>query len=214
MPYGYLGQNQPNQTVSNSGVFSITDVNSLIAEGKFGGSLQLIQEYDATSGDYFDFTNLGSYKIHFLDFYDISATGATELYVRLSNDGGSTFIASGYHYALQLGRSDGFFTGANSTTSTDIRLACRVASGRESNGFLYLYDLINPNKYSYGITHNISLDNDASASLKFIYGNYVYPTAETHNALRVFISSSYSLNGAGKIRLFGLQEKKVWVQWD
>lgn len=208
MPYGYLGT-QPNQTIKNTGVLSVTDVNSLIRDGNFGGSLQLIQEYDATSGDYFDFTNLGSYKIHFLDFYDISATGTTELYVRLSNNGGSTFIASGYHYALQFGRSDGYFIGENSTTSTDIRLDCRVDVNRESNGFLYLYDLINPNKYSYGITHNISLDSDASASLRTIYGNYAYPVAETHNALRVFISSSYSLTGAGKIRLFGLQEKKV-----
>jgi len=39
MPYGYLGQNQPNQTVSNSGVFSITDVAELQSQGKLGGSL-------------------------------------------------------------------------------------------------------------------------------------------------------------------------------
>ena len=44
MPYGYLGQNTPNQTVSNSGVFSISDVASLEKQGKFGGSLELIEE--------------------------------------------------------------------------------------------------------------------------------------------------------------------------
>jgi hypothetical protein len=44
MPYGYTGQNLINQTVKNSGVFSISDVADLEKQGKFGGSLELIEE--------------------------------------------------------------------------------------------------------------------------------------------------------------------------
>ena len=44
MPFGYTGQNLPNQTKANSGVFSISDVADLEKQGKFGGSLELIEE--------------------------------------------------------------------------------------------------------------------------------------------------------------------------
>jgi hypothetical protein len=58
MPYGYTGQNLINQTVKNSGVFSISDVADLEKQGKFGGSLEHIStttfssvsEVDITSG--------------------------------------------------------------------------------------------------------------------------------------------------------------------
>ena len=43
MAYGYLGQNTPNQTVNNSGVFSITDSADLESQGALGGSLELIE---------------------------------------------------------------------------------------------------------------------------------------------------------------------------
>ena len=69
MPYGYLGQNTPNQTVANSGVFSITDVAELQSQGKLGGSLELIEEqtYSSTVSA-IDFTSIKEdvYDVHFL----------------------------------------------------------------------------------------------------------------------------------------------------
>ena len=48
MPYGVLGS-QADQTAKNFGVFSVNDVADLEKQGKFGGSLELIQEIDQTS---------------------------------------------------------------------------------------------------------------------------------------------------------------------
>ena len=43
MSYGYLGVT-PNQKVANNGVFSINEVNDLVEQGYWGGSLELIEE--------------------------------------------------------------------------------------------------------------------------------------------------------------------------
>ena len=48
MSYGYLGVT-PNQKVANNGVFSITEVNDLIEQGSWGGSLELIQYQTVSS---------------------------------------------------------------------------------------------------------------------------------------------------------------------
>ena len=60
MAYGYLGQNTPNQTVNNSGVFSITDSKNLQSQGKLGGSLELIEEQTVSgvSASRFHLTNI------------------------------------------------------------------------------------------------------------------------------------------------------------
>ena len=65
MAYGYLGQNTPNQTVNNSGVFSITDSADLESQGALGGSLELIEEQSISTA-FADFTNLGCFKITFI----------------------------------------------------------------------------------------------------------------------------------------------------
>ena len=58
MAYGYLGQNTPNQTVNNSGVFSITDSADLESQGKLSGSLELIEEQTVSSVSTVDFTSI------------------------------------------------------------------------------------------------------------------------------------------------------------
>ena len=67
MPYGYTGQNLINQTVKNSGVFSISDVADLEKQGKFGGSLELIADSDFTSSSGVEFTSIkeNAYDVHF-----------------------------------------------------------------------------------------------------------------------------------------------------
>ena len=58
MPYGYTGQNLINQTVKNSGVFSISDVADLEKQGKFGGSLELIGEQTCSGNATLEFTDI------------------------------------------------------------------------------------------------------------------------------------------------------------
>ena len=88
MPYGYLGQNQPNQTVSNSGVFSITDVAELQSQGKLGGSLELIEEQtaDGTSTS-LNFTDIKEniYDVHLLQVHSMFTSSANKL-IRISKN--------------------------------------------------------------------------------------------------------------------------------
>ena len=74
MPFGYTGQNQPKQTVSNSGVFSITDVAELQSQGKLGGSLELIEETNCYGVSVVDFTDLKNYDVHIMYSFAVVET--------------------------------------------------------------------------------------------------------------------------------------------
>ena len=207
MPYGYLGQNQPNQTVNNSGVFSITDVAELQSQGKLGGSLELIEEQIITSSTAsVDFTDLKNYDVHYLT-YENAHTDTNpndEINIRVSNNGGSTFISSGYQYANQIGNSSGFFAEVKSTSWDSFRQGNDTGADVNEcvNGYCYLYNLLNSSKYSFTTHHNFSFDRNPYG--RFGFGGAVLPTAETHNAIRVFF-----LNGnivEANIKLYGVKQ--------
>ena len=80
MPFGYTGQNQPKQTVSNSGVFSITDVAELQSQGKLGGSLELIETQTATGVSVVDFTDLKNYDTHYVSFAGLETASQFTIY--------------------------------------------------------------------------------------------------------------------------------------
>ena len=206
MPYGYTGQNLINQTVKNSGVFSISDVADLEKQGKFGGSLELIEEQTVTSGDTVDFTNLGNYDVHYLTYENLQASGTTELQIRVSNDNGSTFESTNYEYAIQYMNAGGTFSEARSTSATTLRLGNRVANNRPGNGYVYLYNLLDSSRYSFCTSQSASRDTDAGANGRFQYSSSVYKVAETINAIRCFISSSYAFNDTGYIKLYGVKQ--------
>ena len=114
MPFGYTGQNLPNQTVANTGVFSISEVADLEKQGKFGGSLELIEEVDITSSTAnFEFTNLKEniYDVHLLQLFNYENTTNNQfVHCRVSNDGGSTYESgSNYQHAFQWGGTTGSF---------------------------------------------------------------------------------------------------------
>jgi len=201
MPYGYLGQNQPNQTVSNSGVFSITDVAELQSQGKLGGSLELIEEQTYSSGvSYIDFTSIKgeNYDVHYLTFDGLSHTvaGVSLFSIRYSTDGGSSYVSSGYQNAYQQGFANGTFSELRSTSESGIRIGYSYSTVKTS-GYVYLYNLNNSSKYSFNTFQSIA-DNTAMQ-----FGGGVYPTANTVNAIRVY--DVYSLD-SGTISLYGIAE--------
>jgi len=114
MPYGYLGQNTPNQTINNSGVFSITDVAELQSQGKLGGSLELIEEQTYSSAvSFVDFTSIqeNKYDVHLLQYSNVSSTepsAGVNLNIRFY-ESGVLETASVYQKAFQYGGTDGTF---------------------------------------------------------------------------------------------------------
>ena len=208
MPYGYIGQNLPNQTVSNSGVFSISDVADLEKQGKFGGSLELIEEQTISSSvATVNFTSLQEtkYDVHLLQYNDLkSVNNNVLLCARFSNNGGSSYITSGYQYAHQWGRGSGTF-GENKSTSTD-KLVIGVNQGADTNeknnGYVYFYNLANSSKYSFSTYQQVALYTDANVI--FSFGGAVHPTAETINALQLLFSTANI--ASGNIKLYGVKQ--------
>ena len=116
MPYGYLGQNLPNQTVSNSGVFSISDVADLEKQGKFGGSLELIEEQSASSTKViFSAIQENKYDVHYLTVENVTMSSSGKVYLRLYESGVEE-TASVYQNADLLAESDGSFTERKDTS--------------------------------------------------------------------------------------------------
>ena len=208
MPYGYIGQNTPNQTVSNSGVFSISDVASLEKQGKFGGSLELIEE-QTISSSYADFTSIqeSKYDVHLFQFNNVVPnTNGHNVGMRFSNNGGTSYTATGYQYAWQRGYPS-TFTELISTSSDRILLNGGIGTGATDsvNGYIYCYNLGNSSKYSFITQQLIGSLSSSSLFAIFSFGGGVLPTAETHNAVR-FGSDSFSTLTSGTIKLYGVKQ--------
>ena len=198
MPYGYLGT-APNQIKSNSGLFSVSDINELEAKGHFGGSLELIQSQTISSATAsINFTNLGNYDVHFLTIlgYETDGGGAEFVRVRFSNDGGSSYENSNYQVAQQVCATGGTFTEVRSTSDTAIELAY-TSNTEQSNNYVYLYNLNNSSKYSFATFQGMKQGADMS------FGGGVYAVAETINALQVITGSACDV---AVIKLYGVKQ--------
>ena len=201
MPFGYTGQNLPNQTKSNSGVFSISDVADLEKQGKFGGSLELIEEQTvsgATSS--INFTNIKGAKsdVHFLTIvgYETNGGGSEFIRIRFSNDGGSTYESSNYQVAQQVCATGGTFTEVRSTSDTAIELSY-TNNTEQGNNYVYLYNLNNSSKYSFATFQGLKEGADIS------FGGGVYAVAETINALQVVTGTACD---KAVIKLYGVKQ--------
>ena len=191
MPYGYLGQNTPNQTVANSGVFSITDVAELQSQGKLGGSLELIAQETISSGSQIIFTDIKETKfdVHFLEIINFQpSTDARDVEIRFYESGVEE-SASVYQYAYQYGTSTGTFDENKSTGNTHIRGTINVgnATNEGGNSYCYFYNLGNSSKYSFQTMH-CSMINDSGQFL-MVFGGGVLPQASTVDQIKLYVSS-------------------------
>ena len=207
MPFGYTGQNLPNQTKANSGVFSISEVADLEKQGKFGGSLELIEEKSISGVTVADFTNIKGtiYDVHFLTVNDVEvATDDDRLHLRFSNDGGSTFETTNYQRANQQGESDGTFFESRTTTGSGLITTCLAgnATNEKSNADIYLYNLSNSLKYSLQTWQSNSIRGNGTLERRF--GGGVYAVAETINAIRLY--SNAGTNFSCTAKLYGVKQ--------
>ena len=207
MPYGYLGQNTPNQTVSNSGVFDISSAADLKKQGKFGGSLELITSQTVTSlTSAIDFTNV------FTDKYDVYCLETKN--VQSSQNGYTTGIifyengvlesAGVYHYALQSGRDNGTFGNGSTKTSAWIHIGADTdtTSENSSNSYCYIYNPTNSSKYT-----SVTMQSTGQFGTTFAmrYGGGLLPQASTVDGFR--LRSTYTTGTiSGEFKLFGVKQ--------
>jgi len=195
MPFGYIGQNQTKQQVKNSGVLSSFDISLLEKKGQAGGSLELIEEQSISTA-FADFTNLGNYDVHLFQLHNVVPSATDNIGIRFSNNGGTSFISSGYQYAWQRGYPS-TFTEIKSTSADRIILNGNIADNL--NGYVYAYNLLNSSKYSF-----ISQQTLGGLPI-FSFGGGQLPTAETHNGVR-FGTGSFSSLTSGSIKLYGVKQ--------
>ena len=209
MAFSYVG-NFPNQQVSNSGVLSLDDINNLESTGELGGSLELIQEQtaDGTSTS-LNFTNIkeSKYDVHLLQVNSMFTSSANKLIrIRLSNNGGSSFINSGYQHAYQILQSNSSMTENRSTSETFINVHTNVGTVlvESANYYVYFYNLGNASKYSFLTHHSSSMDNSGTVC-GTTFGGGVLATAEIHNGIQLIEPNGLG-NLTGTAKLFGVKQ--------
>ena len=169
------------------------------------GKLELIETQTVSSVSSADFTSLGSYNVHFLTFNNIDLSTTANLYARLSNNGGSSYISSGYQYATQRGNATGSFDELKSTSTSYLQSVFTDNGGLGTNetkeGYSYFYNLLDSSKYSFGT--GMSLSTNSVAQHIMMFGSAVLPTAEIHNAIRVLPNTGTM---SGTVSLYGIAE--------
>jgi len=208
MPYGYLGQNTPNQTVSNSGVFSISDVASLEKQGKFGGSLELIEEQVITTQtSAVDFTNIKGteYDVHILQASNIrNATDDQQFAIRMSV-GGTFDTANNYQRAIFTIVGSGGSGESRDTAINNIFFTLNQgnATNEKGNGYAYFYNLHNSSKYSFVTLQTTTIN--VNGEYKMNFGGGVYNQTASVDGIRIFMSNGSNI-ASGVFRLYGVKQ--------
>ena len=204
MPYGYTGQNLINQTVKNSGVFSTSDVADLEKQGKFGGSLELIEEQTYSSGvNAIDFTSIkeNKYDVHFMQINNLETPIESGTHQIQFYESGTLETASVYKYAVQSGDTAGNFGNSRSTAFAGIRLTS-TGSGLNQGAYIYFYNLGNSSVYSFATFH---LTNVRSGNDEFQFGGGVLPQASTVDGIRYAYTGASTISNF-TIKLYGVKQ--------
>lgn len=206
MPYGYLGQNQPNQTVSNSGVFSITDVAELQSQGKLGGSLEFIAEQTVTSmTSAVDFTDVftDKYDVYFFEIKKMqSSVNAYSIGIQFY-ESGTLETASVYQYAMQGARTTPLFFESRSTSEAWITVGgdTDTDSGNSNNGYVYIYNPTNSSKYTF-TSQRSTAQYDTTFNMRF--GGGVLPQASLVDGFRLRLATTGDFTG--EFILYGVKQ--------
>ena len=199
----YLGT-QPNDVKKNTGLYTPSEILQLTKDGSWGGSLELITETSFSSNQNLDFINIKEdiYDVHFLTLTQ-DCTGDPQNFIRLSNDGGSSFEASNYQYSFYV--NDSVSVGGETRSSASTQMLMNYGGGIGSNelqNFHYtFYNLGNPNKYSFVTGHSVSLGS--TGSVLTFNSNAIYTVNETINAIRIYIVSGFR---DGTTKLYGYKK--------
>jgi hypothetical protein len=202
MPFGYTGQNQTKQKVKNSGVLSSFEISHLQSLGQASGSLELIASATASSST-ISFTNkFAGYDVHKVVLTNCVPTGQTEFGIRFSNDGGSSYESSNYHFA---NHRLGSFGERKSTSQATIRLGGDVTTDSEVglNGYFYIYNANNSAKYTHVVSQFTFMQSGTALGE---YGGGTYVVAETVNGVRIGEGTGNGVFTSGTAKLFGVKQ--------
>ncbi len=199
----YLGT-QPNDVKKNTGLYTPSDILQLTKEGSWGGSLEVIEENSFSSVGDLNFTNLKEdlYNVHFLTVTQ-ECTGDAINYIRLSNDGGSSYETSNYQYSFY--NNDSASPGGETRSSASTQMYMNYGGGLGANelqNFHYtFYNLGDADKYSFVTGHSVALGS--TASVLTFQSNAIYTVNETINAIKLWLSGG---TRTGSAKLYGYKQ--------
>lgn len=205
--FGYIPESPEQKFGQNQGILTPTDIYDLTRADKYTnyGQLELIETQSVSSVSQVNFTSLGDYDTHFVTMptMETTSTGhpqASKMQLRFSNDGGSSYEsgASDYQWANQYVAVGGGNGESKDSADSSIEWTPRCNNGEPTSAYMYLYNLKDSAKYSFTTSHTtINVDQG-----EFFFGNGVYTTAETINAIRFY--NDYSMTGS--FSLYGIKE--------
>jgi hypothetical protein len=174
---------------------------SAISAGASG--LVLLDTQTASASASLDFTTDidATYDAYFLQVGDIvPATDGADLLVRFSTDGGSSYFATNYNYALRNFFADAFDGEANSTSANGIPIGTSLGNGTGEhwNANVWLNNLVG------GLYKSARFDGYGYISNPLAgvaHGMGIYGTASAVDALRLIMSAGNITSGWA--RLYG-----------
>ena len=178
------------------------------------GKLELIETQTVSGASTFNFTNLKEtiYNVHLLTgiiHFDGTANSNYDAYIRVSNDGGSTYESgANYEYAYVNAKGESTsFNERRDTASTYFRIegaADRTACSL--NFYIYLYNLGDSGKYSFMTFQDSAVIYVSGAEqYRARFGGQVYDVAETINALQ-FSTNATQYDTDTVVSLYGIKE--------
>ena len=200
--FGYIPEAPTQSWGSNKGIFTPNDIYDLTRDDKFTdyGQLDLIETQSVSSVSQVDFTNLGTYNVHFLTSSSIESSTTNVRYSVRFYESGVLETASVYKYAYQqcLVGSNAEF---NDTANSSIPIQIEQPTGFLGGGYTYFYNLIDSTKYSFLTNQH----NRISDSMIAEFGSGVMPQASsvTGIQIRAYDSSLATFNGS--FSLYGIK---------
>jgi hypothetical protein len=190
--------------MSNSGVFDVNDIRYLMDYQQWTGvgTLELIQTQTYSSAvSSVEFTNIKEniYNVHFMTINNAILSGSN-VSSRLSTNGGSSYVSSGYQVASQKGNASGTF-GESRSTSEGALSVIGESSSNSQNAYVYYYNLGDSTKYSFQTLQG-TIDDDNTYFMRF--GSGVYPQANVVNAIQVLSPTGVNFSSFD-ISLYGIR---------
>ena len=202
--YGYIPESPAQSFGNNKGIFTPKDIYDLTRADKYTnyGQLELIETKTASTSSALDFTDLKNYNVHFMTLNNFQADTNTtaNVYGRLSNDGGATYISSAnYDRAFFRINTGGSTTEISDIDKTEFNSFFSIDSDYPSSqGYIYFFNLLDSTKYSF-----VSFHSWNSVTHYTYFGGFLLDSIGEHNAIRIFPSVNNLLTGTAS--LYGLR---------
>ena len=205
MSYGYLGVT-PNQKVANNGVFSITEVNDLIEQGSWGGSLELIEEQTLSGAVSYNFTSIKEsiYPVHVLVISELTVPASSQNWGISLYEGGVLETSSVYKYAYVENGINGSAYDSNSTGESYIKINGTGSEQWVANMVIYFYNLGDSNRYSFctfqGMPQRLTSGGSYNPSGTYSrFGGGSLPQSSTVDGIQIYNSATTSTAGTGTL---------------